>query len=97
MNRFPDEDEEIPVNRKHKPRSGKRGADLSPQVNQQCVNPIRTSERVEFDDTKLNLLIIDEETMRTIGRPWLTLTICHVTKLIVGCHLSSPPHKGVDA
>ena len=102
-NKFRDEDNELPtphrntlyriVNKldpyeKAKARYGKRIADLRHKVNQQGVRPTRPLERVEIDDTKLDLFVIDEKTKLPIGRPWLFLAICVFTKIILGYYLS---------
>jgi putative transposase len=73
---------------KDKARFGKRIADLRHKVNQQGVRPSRPLERVEIDDTKLDLFVIDEKTNLPIGRPWLMLAICVFTKMILGYYLS---------
>lgn len=73
---------------KDKARLGKRIADLRHKVNRQGVRPSRPLERVEIDDTKLDLFVIDETTGLPIGRPWLMLAICAFTKMILGYYLS---------
>lgn len=73
---------------KDKARYGKRIADLRHRANQQGVRPTRPLERVEIDDTKLDLFVIDERTNLPIGRPWLFLAICVFTKMILGYYLS---------
>jgi putative transposase len=73
---------------KDKARYGKRIADLRHKVNQQGVRPTRPLERVEIDDTKLDLFVIDEKTNLPIGRPWLFVAICVSTKIILGYYLS---------
>jgi putative transposase len=73
---------------KDKARFGKRIADLRHKVNQQGVRPTRPLERVEIDDTKLDLFVIDEKTNLPIGRPWLFVAICVFTKIILGYYLS---------
>lgn len=73
---------------KDKARLSKRIADLRHKVNKQGVRPTRPLERVEIDDTKLDLFVIDEKTNLPIGRPWLMVAICVYTKMILGYHLS---------
>lgn len=73
---------------KDKARFSKRVADLRHKVNKQGVRPTRPLERVEIDDTKLDLFVIDEKTNLPIGRPWLMVAICVYTKMILGYHLS---------
>jgi len=73
---------------KDKARYGKRIADLRHRANQQGVRPTRPLERVEIDDTKLDLFVIDEKTNLPIGRPTLFVSICVFTKMILGYYLS---------
>jgi len=73
---------------KDKARYGKRIADLRHRANKQGVRPTRPLERVEIDDTKLDLFVIDEKTNLPIGRPWLFVAICVFTKMILGYYLS---------
>ncbi|MFZ0748013.1 MAG: Mu transposase C-terminal domain-containing protein, partial [Pyrinomonadaceae bacterium] len=73
---------------KDKDRFGKRIADLRHKVNKQGVRPSRPLERVEMDDTKLDVFVIDEKTSLPIGRPWLMVAICVFTKMILGYYLS---------
>jgi putative transposase len=102
-NRFRDLDEQLPtphrntlyrkIDRldayvKDKARFSKRIADLRHKVNKQGVRPTRPLERVEIDDTKLDLFVIDEKTNLPIGRPWLMVAICVYTKMILGYYLS---------
>ena len=42
---------------------------------------MRPLERVECDDTKLDLMVIDTETRLPLGRPWLTRMIDVWTKI----------------
>jgi len=73
---------------KDKARFSKRIADLRHKVNKQGVRPTRPLERVEIDDTKLDLFVVDEKTKLPIGRPWLMVAICVYTKMILGYYLS---------
>jgi putative transposase len=51
----------------------------------------RPLERVECDDTKLDLMVIDTETRLPLGRPWLTTMIDVCSKMITGFYLSFHP------
>ena len=73
---------------KDKARYGKRLADLWHRANKQGVRPTRPGERVEIDENKLDLLVIDEKTKLPGGRPWLVLAICVFTKMILGYYVS---------
>ncbi len=73
---------------KDKARYGKRIADLRHKVNKQGVRPTRPLERVEIDDTTVDLFVIDENTKLPIGRPRLMIAICAYTKMMLGYYLS---------
>jgi putative transposase len=53
--------------------------------------PVRPLERVECDETKLDLMVLDTETRLPLGRPWLTTMIDVCTKMITGFYLSFHP------
>ncbi len=72
-------------------RHGKRYANEKFRVQGQGPRPLRPLERVECDDTKLDLLVIDTETRLPLGRPWLTTMIDVCTKMITGFYLSFHP------
>ncbi|MDP5133193.1 MAG: Mu transposase C-terminal domain-containing protein [Paraglaciecola sp.] len=51
----------------------------------------RALERVEIDHTKLDIFLIDSETKKTLGRPWIT-SLCDVhTRSLVGFYLGFTP------
>src|SRR5260370_23079070 len=102
-NQFRDADDQLPVPHrntlyrkineldsyeKDKARYGKRIADLRHKVNKQGVRPTRPLQRVEIDDTKLDLFVVDAKTNLPIGRPWLMVAICAFTNSILGYYLS---------
>jgi transposase InsO family protein len=58
-----------------------RAIQLGPQG--ECVN-----NEWEVDHTLLDILVIDEETMQIVGRPWLTAIIDRYSRCIVGFSLS---------
>lgn len=83
-NQFRDEDDKLPTPHKNtiyrvvkkldpyekdKARKGKRIADLIHKVNKQGVRPTRPLERVEIDDMKLDLFVIDEKTKMPATSP----------------------------
>jgi putative transposase len=72
-------------------RYGKRYADEKFRARLQGPRPVRLLERVECDDTKLDLMVIDPETRLPLGRPWLTTMIDVCTKMITGFYLSFHP------
>jgi putative transposase len=72
-------------------RYGKRYADEKFRARGERPRPGRPLERVECDDTKLDLMVIDTETRLPLGRPWLTTMIDVCTKMITGFYLSFHP------
>jgi len=62
-------------------RYGKRYADEQFRARGEGPRPVRPLERVECDDTKLDLMVIDTETRLPLGRPWLTRMIDVWTKI----------------
>lgn len=73
---------------KDKARYGQRIADANHRANKRGPRPTRPLERVEADDTKLDLFVIDPERMMPLGRPWLIALIDVYTKMILGFYLS---------
>jgi len=72
-------------------RYGKRFADEKFRDQQLGPRPLKPLERVECDDTKIDLLVIDPETRLPLGRPWLTTMIDVCTKMITGFYVSFHP------
>ncbi|HEV2864650.1 MAG TPA: Mu transposase C-terminal domain-containing protein [Pyrinomonadaceae bacterium] len=81
----------IPKYERDLARYGQRIADNNHRANKQGPRPTRPLERVEADDTKLDMFVIDEETMLPYGRPWLIALIDVYTKMILGFYLSFVP------
>jgi putative transposase len=52
------------------------------------IPPTRILERVEIDHTPLDMILIDDELLIPIGRPYLTLLIDVFSGCIMGFHLS---------
>lgn len=48
----------------------------------------RPLEVVQIDHTKVDVIVIDEETGKPGGRPWLTLAMDVFTRMVTGFHLS---------
>lgn len=55
-------------------------------------------ERAEMDHTRMNILVVDDETGIPLGRPWLTILIDDYTRAILGYCLSfEPPSRATVA
>lgn len=48
----------------------------------------RPLQRVEVDNTPLDVLVIDESTSLVLGRPWITVMIDRYSLMVVGFHVS---------
>lgn len=59
--------------------------------------PTRALELVQFDDTRLDLLVVDAKTKALLGRPWITVGIDLLTKRIVGLHIGFNAPSTVSA
>ncbi len=46
---------------------------------------------VQIDHTKLDVIIVDDETRLSIGRPWITLAIDVYSRMVVGFYVSLDP------
>jgi hypothetical protein len=77
-------------------RYGKRYADEQFRARGEGPRPVRPLERVECDDTKLDLMVMDSETRLPLGRPWLTTMIDFCTKMITGFYLSHVLYSGLE-
>ena len=55
-------------------------------------------ERVEIDHTKLDLIVIDDDTGAVLGRPWLTVCIDVFSRSVLGIHIGfdSPSYLSVS-
>ncbi len=72
-------------------RYGKKVADIRFSQSKEGVRPTRYLERVEMDDTKLDLLVVDDESRLILGRPWITSAIDVYTKCPVGVYVGFEP------
>ena len=48
----------------------------------------RPLEIVQIDHTRVDVVVVDEETREPIGRPWITLAIDLFTRMVTGFHLT---------
>lgn len=61
------------------------------------IPPTRILERVEIDHTPLDLILLDDELLIPIGRPYLTLLIDVFSGCVLGFHLSYKAPSYVSA
>lgn len=81
----------IPAYDRYAARHGKRAADIYFRSVKKTPGTSLPLERVEIDHTRLDLFVVDEETMLPLGRPWLTLCIDVHTRCVLGFDLSFDP------
>jgi putative transposase len=48
----------------------------------------RPLEIVQIDHTKVDIVVVDEQTREPIGRPWITLAMYLFSRMVTGFHLS---------
>ena len=51
----------------------------------------RPLEIVQIDHTEVDVIVVDEQSRNTIGRPWITLAIDVATRMVTGFYLSLEP------
>lgn len=61
------------------------------------IPPTRILERVEIDHTPLDLILLDDELMIPLGRPYLTLVVDVFSSCVLGFHLSYKAPSYVSA
>lgn len=81
----------IPAYDRYAARHGKRAADIYFRSVKKAPGTSLPLERVEIDHTRLDVFVVDEETMLPLGRPWLTLCIDVHTRSVLGFDLSFDP------
>src|ERR1044072_2273993 len=68
-------------------RYGTAYADSNHRSNKQVVHLTRPLQKVEIDDTKLDLFVVDPETRLPVGRPTLTYAIDGYFRVSLGFHI----------
>jgi putative transposase len=48
----------------------------------------RPLEIVQIDHTEVDVIVVDEQSRQEIGRPWITLAVDVLTRMVTGFHLS---------
>lgn len=79
-------------------RFGKHKADMKFGFKGGALRLERPLQRVEIDHSPLDLILLDDETLHPLGRPYLTLLKDSLSKCIVGYHLSfqAPSYASVS-
>lgn len=79
---------ELHASLKMQAREGKAAAKVKYRSVTDTVDVSYILERVEIDHTPLDLIVIDELTSLSLGRPWLTLAIDRYSRAILGFYLA---------
>jgi putative transposase len=69
-------------------RFGKARTDRDLRVVTGSVKVTHLLERVEIDHTPVDLLVVCQTTRMVLGRPWLTLAIDRMSRMILGFYIS---------
>jgi putative transposase len=56
----------------------------------------RPLEIVQIDHTEVDVIVVDEQSRHEIGRPWITLAVDVLTRMVTGFHLSLDAPSGVS-
>lgn len=72
-------------------RQGKKFADAKFRQKGKGPRPSRILERVESDNTKLDLFVVDHKARLPLGRPWITTMMDVYSKVITGMYVSFNP------
>lgn len=69
-------------------RLGKAHTDRELRIVTGAVKVTRLLERVEIDHTPIDLLVVCHVTRLVLGRPWLTLVIDRLSRMVLGFYIS---------
>ncbi len=70
------------------------GKELASHIHRESIGTIETKRplyRAEVDHTKLDVIVVDDETGLPIGRPWLTLIVDADSRCVLGFHITIDP------
>ena len=83
--------DEVPAFDRHAARYGRMAAIRKFRAVLHSLATERPLQRAEIDHTKLDVFVLDDETLMPLGRPWVTVCIdCH-TRCILGIWISFTP------
>jgi putative transposase len=71
-----------------KREGSKRAREKLGPVNHSSLRPELPMDVLQIDHTPVDVIVVDKETRRSIGRPWLTLAIDVATRMVAGFHVS---------
>lgn len=71
-----------------KARFNWRKAHLACDVFQRSRPPAKPLDEIEIDHSLLDIIVVNENSGRRLGRPWITLSIDRCTRMVLGVHVS---------
>lgn len=81
-----------PEKEKHYRRLGKESGDNKYISKPKKKIMERVLQQVQMDHTMVDIILVDEFDRKVlVGRPWLTIIMCALTRVILGLHLSLRP------
>jgi putative transposase len=78
-------------------RYGKEYADRKFKQVGRGPRPTRPLERVEIDDTKVDLMVVDDERWLLLGRPLITAALDKYSGAVTGLHIGFSPSSSLTA
>ena len=72
-------------------QDGKKAARRLFKTKQQPPNVSTILERAEIDHTKLDLFVVDDESLLPLGRPWLTCILDYYSRSVLGFYIGFEP------
>lgn len=90
--------QQIPAYDKHAARYGREAARKAFRSVKGNVVTERPLERAEIDHTQLDLIVVDEQTSKPLGRPYITACIDDFSRCILGIYVgfNSPSYQTVQ-
>ncbi|WP_210358083.1 integrase catalytic domain-containing protein [Sphingomonas beigongshangi] len=81
----------IPKDRVLRTRYGEMAAFLRYGSAEAQKDPAAPLDRVELDATRLDLFVVDPDTLLPIGRPWLVVALDRCTRMVLGWFITFEP------
>ncbi|WP_052697933.1 Mu transposase C-terminal domain-containing protein [Luteibacter yeojuensis] len=61
-----------------------------------CIGDLRPLQVIQIDHTRVDLILLSDDRLTEIGRPWLTLAIDVATRVVVGFYVSMSAPSSVS-
>lgn len=83
--------ENIPAYEKHTARYGRQSALVKFRAVLNEISAEKILDRVEIDHTRLDLFVVDDDSMLPLGRPWLTACVDVHSRSVLGIYIGFEP------